>query len=93
MSKGIEMNRPQRLHKLTRLGAPNELLRNEVRLAMQEWLDLDVKDGMVRDPAWIHAAWALVVSLNTVAEERDALKKQVRRLQKDAKAKRKEQTA
>ena len=83
----IEMNRPQRIDILVRSNAPSDLLENEVRLAVQEYMKQD-SDKLDRHPlTWSMAAWALVVALKHERQRSAELNKQIRQMQRKPKGK------
>ena len=86
MSRGMAMNRPQRITRLASLRAPMVLLENEIKLAVHEYMDDDLKLGRPTAFSWTNACWALLVLLSAVTKERDELKRSVRKLQREAKA-------
>jgi len=87
MSTGLELNRPQRLARLASLNAPAGLLANEIRLAINEYLDADLDRGRPQGFAWATAAWCLVVLLQDACKQRTELQSEVRRLRRELKAK------
>jgi hypothetical protein len=87
MEQGMTLNRPQRVAKLAALDAPVGLLANEIRLAMGEYMDLELQDGIPRGRAWPEAAWCLVVRLQSALNEWAVLKSEVRLLRQKLKAK------
>jgi hypothetical protein len=83
----IPMTRPQRVDLLVRRKAPLTLVRNEVQLAVREYMDQDIKLGLYRGPMhWVMAAWSLVAALTEERAARLRAEKQMRLLRKELKA-------
>ncbi len=83
----VEMNRPQRIDILVRSNAPSDLLENEIRLAVQEYMEQD-SDKLHRHPlTWSMAAWALVVALKQERQRSADLEKQIRQMRRKPKSK------
>jgi hypothetical protein len=84
----VEMTRPQRVDLLVRRKAPLTLVRNEVQLAVREYMAQDIKLGLYRGPmSWVMAAWSLVCALKEERAARLRAEKQLRLLRKALKAK------
>jgi hypothetical protein len=83
----IEMNRPQRIDILVRSNAPSDLLENEVRLAVKEYMEQDSEKTLKHPLSWPMAAWALVVALKHERQKSADLEKQIRQMQRKPKGK------
>ena len=83
----MPMSRPQRIHRLVCLGAPHNLIENEIRLALREYMDDDLKNLHPAGLVWVTTAWALFVSMNGWAKKCRHLEKELRKARRAAKAK------
>lgn len=87
MPQRMELNRPQRVARLASLNAPVGLLANEIKLAMNDYMDADLSRGRPQGVAWVTASWCLVVLLKDAYKQRSELRSEVRRLRRELKRK------
>ncbi len=84
---GMPMTRIQRIYRLVTLGAPHELIENEIRLAVREHMDADIKNLSPASMIWVTTVWALFADMNSWAKKCRFLEKELRKARREAKAK------
>ena len=83
----MPMTRIQRIQRLVTLGAPHNLIENEIRLAVREHMDADIKNLSSVSMTWITTVWALFAEMHAWAKKCRHLEKELRKARRDAKAK------
>jgi hypothetical protein len=54
-------------------------------MAISEYMQQDIKQGLGGAFSWATASWALVASLSIAVEERDELRREVKKLRRSSK--------
>jgi hypothetical protein len=83
----MPMTRIQRIQRLVTLSAPHDLIENEIRLAVREHMDADIKNLSPAPMVWVTTVWALFAEMNAWSRKCRYLEKELRKARREVKAK------